>query len=139
MSDSFPRIYIRFPFSIWLRRSRGSYHSQCLQCRLQLLTDPERSSSDYEQISSANLDPNVTAYTWKILVFFPGRPTIGNTFTVVVPIVSIGHLTMRANEKNGKTNVLKPTGHYHLFHKECILDIEGDGRLAALVIVPDRY
>lgn len=139
VSNSFRGIYNRFSFSLWLRRSRGSYCFKCLESRLQLLTDPGRSYSDYEQISSVTLEPHITAYTWKILVFFPGRPTIGNTFTVVIPIVSIGSLTMRISEKNGRTTVLEPAGHYHLFHKECTLDIEGDGRLAALVIVPDGY
>ena len=103
------------------------------------MTDPGRSYSDYEQISSVTLELHITAYTWKILVFFPGRPIIGNTFTVVISIVSIGSLMMRISEKNGRTTVLEPAGHYHLFHKECTLDIEGDGRLAALVIVPDGY
>ena len=85
------------------------------------------------------MNSNIADYTWKILGFFRGRPTIGNTLTVVVPIMVMGSLTVRIEDKNGKTRALEPGGYCHLFHEECTLNIEGDGRLAALVIVPAGY
>lgn len=56
----------------------------------------------------------------------------------MIPIVSIGALTMRIEKTTGETGTLELPGYYHLFHEESTLVIEGDGRLAALVIVPDR-
>jgi hypothetical protein len=83
------------------------------------------------------LNSDIKTYSWKILLFFPGHPTIGRTFTAVIPITSVGTLTVRIEKKSGETDTLELLGHYHLFHEECTLVIEGDGRLAALVIVSD--
>jgi len=88
--------------------------------------------------SSVAMSPNVEEYTWGIIIFFRGSPTVGKTVTVtlMIPIVTLGPLTIRISGATGETQILQQIGFYHLFRNLTILHIEGDGRMVALCITP---
>lgn len=59
-------------------------------------------------------------------MYFPGRPRIADTFTIMIPISIRG--TVRLNGIEVKME------HYYHILQECTLDIPDDGRLVALII-----
>ncbi|EZF69635.1 hypothetical protein H105_07931 [Trichophyton soudanense CBS 452.61] len=74
-------------------------------------------------------------YLWKILVYFPGKPTIGKTFTVIIPLIILDSLKITAKNPLGHSKLLTLEEYYY-FEEECILEINGEGRFAALVGIP---
>ncbi|KAH2467818.1 hypothetical protein KXV25_003705 [Aspergillus fumigatus] len=92
------------------------------------------SISDASKKSTTALSPNPEDYTWNIVIFFRGRPTIGNTPTLMIPIIVIGSLTVRVDGGDHGSRTLDLDGQYHLFFKEHVLIIEGEGRMAALCV-----
>ncbi|GAA92364.1 hypothetical protein AKAW_10478 [Aspergillus luchuensis IFO 4308] len=89
------------------------------------------SISDASKKSTTALSPNPESYTWNVVIFFRGRPTIGNTPTLMIPIIIIGPLTVRV-EGDDASRTLNLDGQYHLFREEHMLIVEGEGRMAAL-------
>ncbi|KAE8383870.1 hypothetical protein BDV26DRAFT_250932 [Aspergillus bertholletiae] len=84
--------------------------------------------------SSTAFSANVEHYTWNIVIFFRGNPTIGSTPTLMIPIVAIGDLTVRVGGRDNEMATLGMAGQYHIFHREHTLNIDGDGLLAALCV-----
>ncbi|KAL2826905.1 hypothetical protein BJY01DRAFT_229516 [Aspergillus pseudoustus] len=92
------------------------------------------SISDALKAATGPLSSNTGDYTWNILIFFHGRATIGNTATLMIPIVTHDTCTLHVVQDGGTTAALETSSRYHVFHKLHTLEIEGDGWMAALCI-----